>query len=121
MGTVTVATTYKRSGNSIVRAPFLGDLKIVPFTFTASTSYATNGDTVAAADMPIPAGMTLVNPWAINAPRGYAIQLDTANNKLIFWSGATAAGTHAEVTNAVNLQTTGQLGTGTHTVFFICR
>lgn len=116
MATLTVATTYAKGGASIVRALFSDNLKLLPFTFTPSSSYATNGDTIPAASMP--AGYKdLISPWAIaTGPYGYF--LDVANSKLKVY-GANGTATGVELANTTNTQTV--LGTSPITIFFLVR
>lgn len=116
MGTLTVTTPYAKGGASIVRAAVNDNLRLIPFTFTFSTSYATGGDTIPTGSLPV-GYKDLISPHAWGSPGGLGLQLDVANSKLKMW-GDTATGS-AEITAGTNLQTA--LGTGTFTVWFATR
>lgn len=116
MGSLTVTTPYKRAGAGVVRSQTDGDLRLLPFTFTLSTSYATGGDTIAAASMPS-GYKDLVSPWAIGVPNGMGAKLDVANSKLLIFAASVTGG--AEATATTNLQTA--MGSTAITVYFLVR
>jgi hypothetical protein len=117
MADLTVTKPYAIGGRSIVRANTTFNLRVVPFTFVPATSYTTNGDTIATADMPI-GSASLVSEWAINCVGGYVWRLDVANKKLLAYVGE-SSGVGAQADSTANLQTSS--GTAAITLFFLAR
>ena len=117
MADLTVTTPYAKGGASIVRARFNDNLRLVPFTFVPASSYTTNGDTIATADMPN-VGSGLVSPWAIGGGP-YGLKLDVTNKKLLAYGSDASGATAVQIASTTNLQTV--LGTAAITVFFLIR
>ena len=104
MGAVTAGTSTRRPGSSIVRAIYNGrDLRMIPFTFTMSNSYATGGDTTASAALPTNAYSVLL--WVDIMPKnGYQFQWDATNDKVLAYS---SGGT--QVTSTTDLSAIGAI------------
>ena len=116
MADLVVTTPYKLGGASEVRAYFNDNLRLLPFTFVCASSYTTDGDTIATADMP-GGYKDLITPWAIGAGP-YGFKLDVANKKLMVFSAAGTT-TAVQVASTTNIQTV--MGTAAITVFFLVR
>lgn len=107
MGAVTMATSgsFRRVGAGVVRAPVDGDLRLVPISFTFSNSYASGGDTGVTG---IPS-RPLVTPWLFPTVAGYTFKLDTANNKVLAYTGGAGTVAQTQVTAGQDLSALGQL------------
>lgn len=124
MATLTTTSVGVTGGVADVRS-YLLNLKFLTLTFTPSTSYATNGDTIPAGA--IPGGLKVAdflllgqgtNIVPLNAPIGtgtYTPVLDYTNSKLKLLTTSTGA----EVANATNTQTV--LGSNPVTLVFLVK
>lgn len=120
MATLVCSKPYTQGGASEVRSYFIGNLRLLPFSFVPSASYTTGGDTIAAADLPgTPAQYKdLISPFAINCTP-YIWKLDVGNSKLLAYGGGASTGLIAEVASTTNLTTLA--GSAAITIFFLVR
>ena len=115
MADLTVTKPYRLGGRSIVRATTGVNVTLMPFTFVPASSYTTDGDTIATADMP-GGYTTLLSPWAINCEGGYKWKLDVTNKKLLAYIGE-SSGVSVQADSTANLQTA--TGSSAVTLWFL--